>query len=206
MIAALVIAVNIGALEAGDNVATLTSGTEHGLMVGAGYGHALVLADRLVLVGGDAMLGLGDLDTGDFRLRATALAPVIRASRWQVLCGLAATFRGTHNEMARMLDFGADVSVAAGYYAPRWFAAVDGGFDWAATTHIAPSDEYRMQVYAGARDGWYGNTGGIIHAGVQGGVSFGRSDISLRAGRLLASDGAPAMFPVYATLGYALHW
>ena len=40
-----------------------------------------------------------------------------------------------------------------------------------------------MQVYADAKDGWYGNTG-TLRTGIQGGVSFGGNHLIPRASML----------------------
>lgn len=105
-----------------------------------------------------------------------------------------------------MIDLGGDVAVLAGHYAPRWFAAAEVGFDWALATHIDHSDAYRMLVYADARDGWYGNTGGLFRYGLQGGITFGGNDVVLRAGQLRDVAGNPPLFPIYGTLSYDRRW
>ena len=42
-------------------------------------------------------------------------------------------------------------------------------FDVDLTTHVTHSDAYRATTYMDAKDGWYGNTGGNVRAGLQGG-------------------------------------
>ncbi len=198
--------INFAALDEGTNVATLTTGAEHGLVLGTGYGRMLSVADQPILVGGDLTLGWAEVDIEDFRLRAGALAPLLGHGHWKVIGGLAAIVRGTDNEAARMTNVGADLAILAGRYTRRWFVAAEVGFDWAMATYIDHSDAYRMQVYAGARDGWYGNPGGMFRAGLEGGITFGRYDVSLRAGRLVDTAGQPALFPWYATLGFDTRW
>ena len=56
------------------------------------------------------------------------------------------------------------------------------GYDRAWLTYIKNSDWYRTYFYADAKDGWYGGTGGLLHAGAKGGVTLGRVEVSLRAG------------------------
>jgi hypothetical protein len=199
-------AIDVGALDPGTSVVTVTTGADHGLVIGAGYARAVAVADRPIVLGGDLTVPWGDLDVGDFRLGAGARTPIVAHDRWRLLGGLAATVRGTRNSAARMIDVGADVSMVAGRYAPRWFAAGELGFDWAITTHVAVTDAYRMKVYADARDGWYGNAGGLLRAGVQAGLSFGRHDLILRAGRLLDVGGNAPMLPIYGTLTFDARW
>lgn len=199
-------AINFGALEDATNVVTLTSGAESGIVVGAGYAYIAHVAERPLVLRGDLTLGAAEIDVHDFRLRAGALAPIVCHGRWQVIGGLAAAVRGTHDEIARMIGLGTDFTLLAGDYAPGWFAAAEVGFDWALATHIEHSDAYRMLVYTDARDGWYGNPGGLLRYGVQGGVSLGGNDVILRAGQLRDVAGKLAMFPIYATLSYDRHW
>ena len=197
---------NYGSIDEDTHVATITTGTEHGLVLGAGYAHATSLADRLLVLRGDVTLGWAEVDVEDFRVRVGAQAPLVVLGRWQLVGGLTSLVRGTNNEQSRMINVGLDSSLLAGYYARRGFVALEGGFDWALATHVEHSDAYRMQAYEGARDGWYRHAGGTFRYGLQAGVSFGKNDIILRAGKLHAIDGQPTMFPFYGTLGYDRRW
>jgi hypothetical protein len=58
-------------------------------------------------------------------------------------------------------------------------------------------------AYPDARDGWYHTTGGNLRYGLQGGLSFGRYDTILRAGKLVDVDGNAPLVPFYATLAVA---
>jgi hypothetical protein len=198
--------VNFASLEEDTNVVTVTTGAEYGLMLGAGYGRALSVADRPIIVGAHLTLGWAEVDVSDFQLRAGALAPIVGDGHWKLVGGVNAIVRGTNNEIARMMNVGTDVALLGGRYAPHWFVAAEVGFDWAMATHVAHNDDYRMAVFADARDGWYGNAGGMVRGGVQTGVSFGRHDMILRAGRLLDVAGKPAMFPFYGTLTFDTRW
>ena len=197
---------NFGTLEEGTNVATLTTGAEHGLVLGGGYAHVMAVADRPLVLGADLALSAAGMDLHDFRVRAGALVPIVGDGRWKVIGGVAAVVRGTNNDVAQMIDVGTDVAVLAGRYAPRWFAVAEVGFDWAIATHIANSETYRMLAYPDARDGWYRNAGGLLRVGVQSGVSFGGNDIILRAGALRDDAGDPPLLPFYATLSYDRRW
>lgn len=189
--------VNLSTVEEGTHVVTLTTGAEYGLVLGLGYAYGIEVADQPIILGADASLQWAEVDASDFKLRAGALVPVLGYGKWKLATGATATVRGTDNPVSRMINVGADAQLLAGRYSKRWFAAAEVGFDWALATHIDHSDTYRMSVYADAKDGWYGNTGGTLRAGIQGGISFGGNDIILRAGRLQG-----AMVPWYATIGY----
>ena len=199
-------ATNFGALAPDASMLTVTTGAEHGFVVSGGYAHVLAVGSRDVVLGGELSLDWAELDLGDFRVRAGAIAPVVELGRWKLVAGAAALVRGTHDDIARMIDIGMDGAVLAGHYAPHWFAAGEAGADWAFATRIAATDAYRMQVYDGARDGWYHNTGCLIRLGLQAGVSFGGNDITLRGGWLRDVKGVPPTFPIYAMLGYDRRW
>lgn len=198
--------VNIAAVAKDDNVVTVTTGVEYGFALGVAYGRVVSVADRPVVVGGELTLGLAEIDAHDFRLRANGLMPIVGQGRWKVLGGLSTSLRGTHNEIASMVDFDADAAVFAGRYTRRTLIVAELGLDYGLATHIAHTDEYRMTVYADARDGWYGNPGGILHAGLQAGASFGRYDAFLRFGRLVDTSGEPPMLPFYGTVSAGTRW
>jgi len=187
--------VNLGALDDRVNVATVTTGHEYGLVVGAGYARAVTVAARRLVLGGDLTLGAAELDPGDYRVRAGALAPLLGRGRWKLAASVDAIVRGTGNDLGRMTDVGGDAALLAGFYARRGFAAAELGVDYAMATYIHHSDAYRMD-FPGARDRWLGNAGVIPHAGIQAGLTIGRVDAILRVGRL----GGDVMFPIYGTL------
>jgi hypothetical protein len=198
--------VNAGALDDDAKVVTVTTGAEHGLMLGLGYGRVTSVADRPVLVTGDVTLGWAEVDVDDFRLRVGALAPLAGRGRWKVLGGFAAIVRGTENDLGRLTSVGVDAAVLAGRYTRRALIALELGVDAAMATHVAHSDDYRRVVYADAPDGWYGNPGALVRAGLQAGVSLGRHDLILRAGRMVDLQGGAPMIPFYGTLTYDARW
>lgn len=205
---ALVAAGPAGAQEAnlarlGDgrpNRVSLRAGAEYGLVTGLGYARELTALGRTMLVGADVAAPWGGSDLADWRLRVSALVPIVGGERWKLAGTVAPTLRETTNDVARMTALGLDAGVVAGWYAPGWFAAVDAGADWSLTTYVANSDRYRQVVYAGARDGWYRMPGGNFRAGVQAGVSLSRFELALRLGRLRDLEGNGPALPFYGTL------
>lgn len=192
--------VNLANLDAETaNHVHVRTGAEYGLVAVAGYSRAVPLADRTVLFGADLTMPWA-VDASDWRLRLSALVPIAGAGRWKLATSLAPTLRATSNDAGRLTGAGMDVGALAGYYAPRWFAAGELGFDWEIATYVAHSDLYRRTVFAGARDGWYGAPGGNLRLGLQAGLSFSRFDLVLRAGRLRDIRGQGPALPLYATL------
>jgi hypothetical protein len=198
--------VNVAAIADDSNVMTVTTGVEYGFVAGVGYTRALRIADRQLLVGGDAALAWAEADPSDFRLSAGARMPLVDGARWKVLGGLAASVRGTDNDLGRFTAIAGDAAIVAGRYAARGFVAAELGIDTTLSTHITPSEMYRMDVYPDAKSGWYGATGSMLRVGLQGGVTIARYDVILRAGRLLDTAGQPALMPIYGTLGVAARW
>jgi hypothetical protein len=192
--------------EQAPNHVHVRTGAEHGFVAGVGYARAVPFLGRTILLGADATLPWGGFDAGDYALRATALVPIVGGEHWRLAGSLSPAVRATSNDASRMTSLGMDLGAVGGYYARGWFAGGELGFDWAMTTYVAHSDLYRRIVYAGARDGWYGNPGGNLRLGVQAGVSFSRFDLVLRAGKLRDLKGEGPMFPLYATLALDTRW
>jgi hypothetical protein len=182
------------------------TGVEYGLVAGVGYARNVSLLERRLLLTGDVTLPWAGLDASDYRVRAGALVPIVGSRQWRLAGTLAPTVRGTENTAGSMTSLGTDLGVQGGYYARRWFVAGETGFDWAITTHVTHSAAYRETVYAGARDGWYALSGGLIRYGLQAGASFGRHDLVLRAGQMVEVSGDKPMLPFYGTLTFDTRW
>jgi hypothetical protein len=184
----------------------LRTGAEHGFVTSVGYARTISLLDRRVLLTGDVTMPLGGLDASDYRVRAGALVPVVGMRRWRIAGSLAPTMRGTENPASRLTSLGADLSLQGGFYARHWFVAGETGFDWALSTHVTHSREYRERVYEGARNAWYAMPGAIVRYGLQAGASFGRHDLVLRAGQMVEVGGEKPLLPFYGTLALNTRW
>jgi len=193
--------VNVADVDATTSVASVRTGIDQGLVVDAGYAHALSLFGRDVLVGGDATVVTAN--ASDYQLRATATVPIVGRGNWRVLGALSPIVRGTTNQEATMVGLSTDVAVMAGRYTRRWFFAGEVGLDIDLATHVTNSEAYRMIAYPDARDGWYRTPGGTFRYGLETGVSFGRYDATLRAGKLLDLGGGGPLMPIYGTVGVA---
>lgn len=100
---------------------------------------------------------------------------------------------------------GADVSACIGYYRSGWFVAAETGFDKAIATRFKHSQEYHDN-YPGVQDGWYKPfTGGNFYYGLQTGVSFGKQDIYLKAGKTITQDfKSKPQVPFFGQIGYTI--
>jgi hypothetical protein len=197
---------NLGALDETTNVVHVRTGAEHGFVAGVGYARVVPFFARALIVSADVSLPWASLDASDYRVRLGALAPVVDRGRWKLSGGVAPTLRGTETPLNRMTNVGVDLALVGGYYARRWFTAGEVGFDWALSTHVTHNETYRALVYPEARDGWYANAGGNGRAGAQGGLSFGRYDVVLRAGLVRDVAGEAPLLPFYGTLAVNARW
>ena len=95
------------------------------------------------------------------------------------------------------------MDIVGGYYQPHWHVAVEIGFDKAIVTHFKHSESFKQNVYALVQDGWYSPaTGGNLTYGLQGGLSFKKMDVFLKAGRVITEDFTTTpQVPFYAQLG-----
>jgi hypothetical protein len=192
--------INLSSLDAEPNRVHVTTGAEHAFVAGAGYSRILPFLDRQIVLGADATLPWAGIDVSDYRLRASALVPIVGTQRWKLAASLAPIVRGTHNKISTLTDVGLDVGMVGGFYTRRIFIAGELGFDAALSTHVTHSDEYRMNVHPDAVDGWYASPGGNLRAGVQAGVAFARYDVMLRIGQVRDVDGNAPLLPFYGTI------
>lgn len=191
--------INHSALDPGrPNLVQFRSGVEYGFIAGAGYGRALTLGSRTLLLSGSVTTPWAGADTRDYGARVGATIDIAGTDRWRLLGGLGGRVQGTANDLSRMTTLGAEGLLVAGYWSPRWFVATEGGYDNAIATHIEHTDHYRAVYHAGARDGWYRDTGSNIRLGLAGGVTFGPYDFVLRAGQARDREGHHQLLPAYA--------
>ncbi len=182
------------------NVVEVRSGFDHALLGEIGYLRVLAAGERQLLVGAAFALPWARADLGDYQARAMVGLP-LGTEHWKLAGWISPTVRGTENVASDMTALGVDLRLTGGFYARRWFLAGEAGLDWIAATHIAFTDRYRTLVYAGAKDGWYGLTGGTAYAGLQAGVSFSSFDVVLRAGHPRTTALEMQTVPLYATVG-----
>ena len=200
-------AINYGTLDAQQpNAVHAEVGAEHAFVMSAGYSRTLELGDRPLVVGGMLTVPWAKLSLDDYQLRAAVSAPLVGDDKWRLAGRVAPTLRGTKNDVNRMTGFATDFSLFGGYYAPKGFVAASLGFDWAISTHIKHTDEYRRTVYADAKDGWYASPGGNFHAGLQGGLSIRSVELTMRLEHVRDVRLQPLLLPLAATIGANVHW
>ncbi len=196
----------IGAASTEPNAVELRVGADDAFVAEVAYARALRVAGVRVVVGGQLDVPWAELDASDWRVRIGVAVPISVSSRWLVIPRIAPTVRGSANDTASLVGLGVDVSAAAGYFAPRWFASLEGGLDAELATRVAPTSAYQMHVYDRAETGWYSTPGGALRYGVVVGATRSANDFALRAGKLVMTDGDSPTLPFYALLSYARRW
>jgi hypothetical protein len=189
-------------LEPGQQTVTLEEGLDGAVATSVGYAIGLRVAplDRTLMPFLQGTLMTPHPDLGDYAARAGAQMSVVRAGWFDLSAQLALSVDGTENSIHRATALGADLVLLAGHYGRAWFLVGEGGYDHAFLTYIKNSDYYRS-FFPGARDGWYDNTAGTLHAGAKGGVRFGGVELVLRAGVTKSERLNALSLPFYATLG-----
>ena len=186
------------------NLVFINAGLDYGVTLGAGYGHHFNTRMPLVAVA-DFSIPSGSTLFDDFKTRIGAQLRFAKTGDFQLSGRVYGVFRRYQNDFARLLNFGSDMSVAAGYYKKKFFIAGEAGFDKAIVTHFKHSDAYK-ELFPGVQDGWYDPaTGGNFYYGLQAGYSFSKSDLVLRLGSLVEQDfRTKPTLPFYVGIGYVL--
>lgn len=180
----------------------LNTGLNYGLIFGAGYAYRVSDGMFPILLQADYSFPSGEKVLDDFKTRIGGQIRLYQAGDFHFSAEVLGVFRRYENDFARLLNFGADMSGIVGYYRQRWFVAGEFGFDKAIITHFKHTQAYR-ENFPQVQDGWYEPaTGGNFHYGLQTGISFGKNNITLKAGRLITQDfSTTPLFPFYAQVG-----
>lgn len=180
-------------------------GLEQGVVLGLGYGYKLDMGPIPVILTAQYSMPAGGHFTDDFKVRTGVQIRWFESGNVHFSTNIDGVFRRFENDYARIANFGCDVAGILGYYRPHWYLAGEARFDKAIVSHFKHSATYR-ESFPEVGDGWYEPpTGGNFFYGLQAGVSFGKQDLYLRAGKVLAEDFKTVpMLPFYGQVGYNL--
>ena len=180
----------------------VNAGVDYGLSFGARYGYHLRSTIPIMLIV-DFSIPSGENVADDFKTRLGGYIRLYEADHFQFSAKVLGVFRRYENSYARLLNFGSDMGVVAGYYQRNWYVSGEAGFDKAIVTHFKHSDLYK-QNFPSVQDGWYQpSTGGNFYYGLQTGVSLKRNEIYLKAGKILTQDFSTApLMPFHLEIGY----
>ncbi|SJZ84711.1 hypothetical protein SAMN04488128_1011834 [Chitinophaga eiseniae] len=183
------------------------TGAQYGMVFGLGYAYQLADSEFPVIANAAYSFPSGNNLLDDFKAKLGTQVRLLQMNDFHFAVKAHGIFRGYENELVRLLNWGMDLSGTIGYYRPSWFVAGEAGFDKAISTRFKHTDTYKKQ-YPDVKDGWYAPaTGGNFNYGLQGGVSFGRHDITLSGGGLLQEDfKKKPLLPFYLLLGYNYRW
>lgn len=178
-------------------------GAEYGAIVGVGYHHLIPIKRFPLWLGGELSMLSGSQLTDDFKVRLGAQIKIFELNHFQFSARFQGIARRYHNQSVTLFNFGSDLAGTIGYYRKQWFFGVEAGFDKAIVTHFKHSDWYKQNIYDNVQDGWYEPaTGGNFYYGVQGGISFKKIDITLKAGKVLQQDfKSRPLLPFYGQVG-----
>ena len=199
--------INWSRLQKADrHIAGIYGGLEYSLISGIGYGYQLKTKMPIVLLA-DFSMPWGEKLLDDNKTKLGATFKLARAGNFHFTAKIQGVFRRYESDFVRMVNFGSDQSATAGYYKKKWFVAGEVGFDKAIVTNFKHAQLYK-DVYPNVQDGWYEPaTGGNFYVGLQSGVSFKKSDLTLRLGKVVTEDfkTTPGI-PFYFQLGYSFRY
>lgn len=186
----------------------LGAGADYGIVYHLGYAYKIRRQHLLPAIAHiEYSFPSGKTVFDDYKVKIGGQVRLVKFGHFQFTAKIDGIYRRYKNDFARLLNFGGEISGIIGYYHPRWFAVVETGFDKAIVTNFKHSAHYKSQ-FSEAQDGWYEPaSGGNFYYGVQGGGSFGRHDLSLRLGFVLAQDfKSKPFFPYYGALSYMVRF
>ena len=186
------------------HILNINAGLDYGLTYGVGYGYQLKTKLPFVL-NAEYSFPSGKELLDDFKTKVGGSIRFAQVDNFQFSAKLHGVFRRYENTLTRLVNFGSDMSVAAGYYKRKLHIAAEVGFDKAIVTHFKHSKAYKNS-FPDVQDGWFEPaTGGNFYYGIQTGISFKQHDIYLKAGRMITQDfRTTPLIPFYAQLGYNL--
>lgn len=184
------------------HILNANAGWEYGFVYGIGYAYRLETKIPMVLEG-SVSFASGEVILDDFKTKIGGQINLYQIENFNFNAAVHGIYRRYGNPLVTLQNFGADATAIIGYYKPKWFAAGEFGFDKAIVTHFKHADIY-TDVYPDIKNGWFEPaTGGYFNFGIQGGYSFNRSDITLRAGKVMTEDFKTSpLVPFYLQLGY----
>ena len=185
------------------HILNINAGWDYSFVYGLSYGYHLKTKMPIILES-SISLASGEVIFDDFKAKIGGQINVYQIENFRFNAAIHGIYRKYGNPIVTLQNFGADASTTIGYYKSKWFVSGEFGFDKAIVTHFKHSEIYK-EVYPDVKNGWYEpTTGGNFNFGIQGGYSFNKSDLSLRAGKVMAQDfKTTPLITFYLQLGYS---
>ena len=193
--------VNWRSLHNGEkHIVNLNAGWDYAASFGVGYGYRLKSRIPLI-IGTELSIASGENLLDDFKTKLGVQAEVFHLDNFSATIKVHGIFRQYQSELVALSNFGSEFSAVMGYYRPRWYAAVELGFDKAIVTHINHSS-LMEEYYPDIQDGWFIPTGGNFSYGLQVGYTIRSYDIYIKTGKIVTQDfKTQPSIPVYLQLG-----
>lgn len=187
------------------HIVNVNAGLQHGVIYGVDYSY-YTNVNLPFMLHLSISIPSGKKLTDDFKIQPGIQIQWLKNSDFKLITCIDGIARRRHEATTvTLFNIGADISACFGYYRPGWLIAAEVGFDKAIATQFKHSQAYRNN-YPEVQDGWYKpSTGGNFNYGLKTGISFGKQDIYLQAGKIIAQDfRSHPQVPYYGQIGYTL--
>lgn len=182
------------------NLAYASYGYDFGVTAQMGYGRTIQTI-RPLLVTLDYSMPMGKQWIDDFKIRLGAHVEFLEKNGFSVSGKAMGNFRRHQMSLVRMVSFGGEFALVAGYFKPTYHAAVELSSDGAVVTHMKHS-RLMKSVYSQIHDGWYLNNGVHYFYGIQAGKTLGDAyELTLKLGKTNARGNHEDVLPAYVQLG-----
>ena len=163
--------------EENKQIVNVNMDLDYGITYGLGYGYQFKTWVFPTIANIEYSTPAGEKKLDDFKTKLGIQIRLAEYSNFQLSAKIQGVFRRYESDMVRLVNFGSDMSVIAGYYLKNWFFGAEGGFDKAIVTHFRHSQKAKDR-YPDVVGGWYQPaTGGNFYYGLQTGFSFWKNDI-----------------------------
>lgn len=196
-------AINWNNIDSTKHFLHISNGVEHAVFYSLGYSYNLKTKPS-ILLSLNFSIPYGENFFDDFKSRIGGQMKLYQSKEFFGMLSLQGIYRRFATEYVVIQNFGSDVKGTFGFFKPKWFIAIDVGFDKAIVSHFKHSQKYRDEIYNDVTDGWYEpSTGGNFYYGLQTGFGFNKSEISLNMGKLISQDfKTNPLIPIYINLIY----
>ncbi len=184
------------------HIVNVHAGFDYAFNYGVAYSYQLH-SQMPILLNLDFSKPVGEKILDDFKTKIGGQARLYQINNFQFSASLYGIYRRYENPLARLQNFGSEMSGVVGYYRPKWFVAGEFGFDKANVTRFKHSSMFR-ENFPAVKDGWYEPaTGGNFRYGLQAGYSLKSNDIILKFGQVITQDfKTKPTLPFYGELSY----
>lgn len=173
--------INFRALNGKDNhIISGYFGADYSSYYGLSYAYVLT-AEKPIVIGTEFTLPFGDEVLDDWKWKTGAQMELWKNESFSFALKPSIIWRRYESPLARFYNFGADVSVIAGYSKAKWGASIIFNMDRNFSTHIKHGS--LKESYPEIRDGWYGASGGNFKSGLRINGAFKSWNLFLTVGK-----------------------